>query len=203
MVVEYLCCMSIIGIPIWIIRKQGKQREQIHIGFEHMANQLRFRFNQHHNWNGTVMTGSIGDYRCSVSFEMHTSHSAGGGSSKHHKTVWKVSLMKPMNMGLDITPHFWGDGLLLRKQQDIETGYSEFDKAFRIKGYDESEVRAFLTPNRMQALLRFNMSRPPSQYVRVTDAEVSVSLPTISPDIQMAMDTLTDAVRFTEDVEFG
>jgi len=196
--------MSVLGIPIWIIRKQGKERERIHNGFEQMANQLGFRFNPHHNWDGIVMTGAIRNYRCSLAFETHISRSStGSGSSKHLKTVWSVSLMKPMNIGLDITPHFWGDGLLLRKQQDIETGNAEFDKIFRIKGYDESEIRDFLTPNRMQALLRFNMSRPSSQYMRVTDNEISVRYPTISPDIQMAMDTMMDAVSFTEDIEFG
>jgi len=216
---DAFCCLLFLGMPFLLGLRSllgiRRHRLQINAGYEQMADQLGFSYNPDHNWDGNVITGTIDGYQCSVSFERKRSRdggrgtSSGGSKNVYYTTKWTVRLRDPMTLGLEITPHAWGDGIFRRREQDIETGNDQFDKAFRVKGTDEAGIREFLTLSRMQAMLLFKLSRE-SQRVRsswqipmITDQEVIVRLGDLTPDMQMSIDTLTETIGFIRHIESG
>ena len=186
---DLLCMLTFFGLVVYFglvrTRRFRSNYNTMLLGF---AQQFGFEFNPHHAWNGTVMSGMLGPYRCSVWFETVRRRSRRNRSSTYmHVTVVRRS---PLNLGLSIAPQgFLTEGLRLPDSitgnQDFLVGHDAFDAAYRIKGFNEAAVRAYLTPHRINAIMQTQSALGPLQRLSITDQEVSVRFPGIMKELQM------------------
>lgn len=112
----------------------------------------------------------------------------------------------PSQLGLHITPQgLLTEGLRLPDSftgnQDIIIGDQAFDEKYRIKGFDEDAVRAYLTPKRIHAVLQVQQSLGPLQHVSLTDQQVSVRFPGLITNMQLISDTAKLLVWLAEQLE--
>tara|TARA_Y100000589_G_scaffold286845_1_gene287212 strand:- start:3461 stop:3958 length:498 start_codon:yes stop_codon:yes gene_type:complete len=160
-----------------------------------------FQINPNHGWNGTVMGGMIGNYRCTIWFE--TLRRRNRSKTYMHSTI---TLNTAKQLGLLIAPQgFLTEGLRLPDSitgdQDIIIGNQMFDSMYRIKGFDEHAIRIYLTPKRVQAILHFQQSLGPLQHLTINDQQISVRFPGLMSDMQIVSNATTSLVWLAEQLE--
>ena len=197
MVADLLCTLGFFGGIVYLaFRRMGRFRTNYNTMLQSVAEHFGFGFNPNHAWNGTVMSGMLNGYRCRIWFETVRRRSRRNRSSTYlHATI---TLNTPQQLGLAISPQgMLYEGLRLPDgltgNQDIVVGQDEFDSTYRIKGFDETAVRAFLTPPRVLAVLQTQQSLGPLERLSITDTEVSVRFPGVMSDMQ-AVSNSTSAV---------
>ena len=205
MVVDLLCATGLFGGLFFIFSRRFKRfRANHNLALEALAKHHGFGFNPHHGWNATVMNGMIGKHRCDIAFETVRRRSRRNRSSTYlHITV---SLNKPSQLGLQVTPQgFLTEGLrlpdTLTGNQDIMIGAQAFDEKYRIKGFDENAVRAYLTPKRVHAVLQVQQSLGPLQHLSLNDQQVSVRFPGLISDMQIISNTAKLLVWLAEQLD--
>ena len=150
MIEDLLCMIGLFGtLFLLILRHIKRGRMNINFSLQNLAIHHGFQINPNHGWNGTVMSGMIAGYRCTIWFE--TVRRSNRSKIYMHSTI---TLNLPKQLGLSITPQgFLTEGLRLPDSitgdQDIIIGNQMFDSMYRIKGFDENAIRAFLTPHRV------------------------------------------------------
>lgn len=152
---------------------------------------------------GTVEKGFLFTYGTLVyphgSHEI-TVHSSPGSKNSPPKT--KVSC--PLIMGRDLTMSICNENLILRAfkmvgAQDIEVGNDAFDRAFMVKGSDESSLKAILTPTVQERLLRLSRQ---GVGLSLTEGELKLVVNTI-PSSEMDYDPILEAFAAVLDVVRG
>ena len=100
---DLLCMLMFFGLVVYFglvrTRRFRSNYNTMLLGF---AQQFGFEFNPNHAWNGMVMSGMLGPYRCNVWFETVRRRSRRNRSS----TYMHVAVVRrtPLNLGLSITP---------------------------------------------------------------------------------------------------
>tara|TARA_B100002051_G_C16411056_1_gene474665 strand:- start:83 stop:451 length:369 start_codon:yes stop_codon:yes gene_type:complete len=117
-----------------------------------------------------------------------------------------ITLNSPKQLGLLITPQgFLTEGFRLPDSitgdQDILIGNQMFDSMYRIKGFDENAIRAFLTPQKMQAIIHYQQSLGPLQHLTINDQQVSVRFPGLMSDMQIVSTATTSLVWLAEQLD--
>jgi hypothetical protein len=124
-------------------------------------------------------------------------HSTPG--SKNNPARTRVSC--PLTSGRDFTMNLCSENFFLKAfkmfvGQDIEIGNDAFDRAFLVKGSDESSVRAILTPIIQERLLGLN---PKGIDLRLSQTELRLEVRTI-PKSEMDYDPILDAFTALLDI---
>ena len=189
MIEDLLCTIGLFGTLFLIIFRHIKRvRTNLNVGLNNLAIHHGFQINPNHGWNGTVMAGMIGSYRCTIWFETVRKRSRRNRSKIYmHSTI---TLNSPNQLGLLITPQgFLTEGFRLPDSltgdQDIIIGNQMFDSMYRIKGFDENAIRIFLNPQRLHAILHIQQSLGPLQHLTINDQQVSVRFPGLISDMSV------------------
>ncbi len=205
MVEDLLCTVGLFGTLFLVILRHLKGvRTNFNLSLQNLAMHHGFQMNPNHGWNGTVMMGMIGRYRCTIWFETVRRRSRRNRSKTYmHSTI---TLNSPKQLGLLITPQgFLTEGFRLPDSitgdQDILIGNQMFDSMYRIKGFDENAIRAFLTPQKMQAILHYQQSLGPLQHLTINDHQVSVRFPGLMSDMQIVSTATTSLVWLAEQLD--
>ena len=172
-----LCCLIILALPFFIIWRQRKAREQMNSNLRMVADQLKMGFNPDHGFEGTLMRGEIGQFRHRC--RLHYLKRRGAKGRYHIYLVTTVSFLKPRSLGLEVTPQgFLAEGITFggAPTQDIQTGHSDFDSNFRVKGFDEGKVRDFLDAERMESILSLKERLPWYNTMSINDEGVSLRM---------------------------
>jgi len=181
-----LCCLIILALPFFILWRQRKAREQMNSNMRMVADQLKMGFNPDHGFEGTLMSGEIGQFshRCKLQYVKRR-----GAKGRYHLyLVTTVSFLKPKSLGLELTPQgFLAEGIRFGgpPNQDIQTGHSDFDSNFRVKGFDEDKVRAFLDLERMESILSLKELIPWYNTLSINDEGVSLRMSGLIDDPNM------------------
>jgi len=197
-----LCCLIILAIPFYVLWRQRKIREQMNSNLRLVADQLKMGFNPDHGFEGTLMSGEIGQFRhrCRLHYEKRR-----GLKGRYHiYLVTIVSFLKPSNLGLEITPQgFLAEGLKLSNapNQDIQTGHPDFDSNFRVKGFDEDKVRAFLDSERMQSILALKEMVPWYNTMSINDEGVSLRMSGLIDDPGMVTGAIFQLSDLASEIE--
>ena len=189
MIEDLLCTVGLFGTLFLVIFRHIKRvRTNLNLSLQNLANHHGFQINPNHGWNGTVMSGMVDNYRCNIWFEI-VRRSTGRNRSKvyMHSTI---TLNSPNQLGLLITPQgFLTEGFRLPDSitgnQDINIGNQIFDSMYRIKGFDENAIRAYLTPHRVNAILQIQQSLGTLQHLTINDQQVSVRFPGLISDMSI------------------
>ena len=181
-----LCCLIILAVPFYVLWRQRKAREQMNSNLRMVADQLGMGFNPDHGFEGTLMSGEIGQFRhrCRLHYDKKRGHKG----RYHIYLVTTVSFLKPSNLGLEITPQgFLAEGLRLggAPNQDIQIGHSDFDSNFRVKGFNEDKVRVFLDVERIQSILSLKEMLPWYNTLSINDEGVSLRMSGLIDDPNM------------------
>ena len=138
MVLDLLCTLGLFGGFFYLVFGRMKRfRKEHNAALRSLATHYGFGFNEQHGWNGTAMSGMIGNYRCRIWFETVRRRSRRNRSQTYmHATI---TLNNPRQLGLEISPQgFLSEGIRLPDSmtgnQDIAIGHPEFDGKYRIKG---------------------------------------------------------------------
>ena len=112
----------------------------------------------------------------------------------------------PLNLGLAITPQgFLTEGLRLPDSvtgnQDLIVGHDAFDATYRIKGFNAADVRTYLTPHRINAIMQTQSALGPLQRLSITDQEVAVRFPGVMKELQMVANSTTALGWLLEQLE--
>ena len=205
MIEDLLCTVGLFGTLFLIILRHFKGvRTNLNVALQNLAMHHGFQINPNHGWNGTVMGGMIGNYRCTIWFETVRRRSRRNRSKTYmHSTI---TLNAPKQLGLLITPQgFLTEGFRLPDSitgdQDIIIGNQMFDSMYRIKGFDEHAIRIYLTPKRVQAILHFQHSLGPLQHLTINDQQISVRFPGLMSDMQIVSNATTSLVWLAEQLE--
>ena len=205
MVLDLLCTLSLFGGFFYLVFGRMKRfRKEHNAALRSLATHYGFGFNEQHGWNGTAMSGMIGNYRCRIWFETVRRRSRRNRSQTYmHATI---TLNNPRQLGLEISPQgFLSEGIRLPDSmtgnQDITIGHPEFDGKYRIKGYDENAVRAFLTPEKVQAILQLQNGLGPLQRLSITDQEVAVRFPGLMADMQMVGNSTSSLAWLAQQID--
>ncbi len=205
MIEDLLCTVGLFGTLFLIILRHFKGvRTNLNVALQNLAMHHGFQINPNHGWNGTVMGGMIGNYRCTIWFETVRRRSRRNRSKTYmHSTI---TLNAPKQLGLLITPQgFLTEGFRLPDSitgdQDIIIGNQMFDSMYRIKGFDEHAIRIYLTPKRVQAILHFQQTLGPLQHLTINDQQISVRFPGLMSDMQIVSNATTSLVWLAEQLE--
>jgi len=202
MIEDLLCMIGLFGTLFLLIFRHIKRgRMNINISLQNLAIHHGFQINPNHGWNGTVMAGMIAGYRCTIWFE--TVRRSNRSKIYMHSTI---TLNLPKQLGLLITPQgFLTEGFRLPDSitgdQDIIIGNQMFDSMYRIKGFDENAIRAFLTPHRVQAILHTQQSLGPLQHLTINDQQVSVRFPGLMSDMRVVSNATTSIAWLAEQLD--
>ncbi|MBI87912.1 MAG: hypothetical protein CMB67_02635 [Euryarchaeota archaeon] len=150
-----LCCLIFLAIPLFFYWIQKRTISKMNDNHRHLAEQLKMGFNPDHGFDGTLMSGEIGEFkhRCRAYFQRTRST---GRKGRNYHLVITVSFLKPLSLGLEIKPQgflYEGISFSAARQKDIQVGQSVFDSNFRISGFDDDKVRQFLDQGRMESII--------------------------------------------------
>ncbi len=205
MIEDLLCTVGLFGTLVLIILRHFKSvRNNLNLSLQSLAMHYGFQINPNHGWNGTVMGGMIGRYRCTIWFETERRRSRRNRSRTYmHSTI---TLNTPKQLGLLITPQgFLTEGFrlpdLITGNQDIIIGNQMFDSMYRIKGFNEDAIRQFLTPIKMQAILSVQNSLGPLQHLTINDQQVSIRFPGLMSDMNLVSNATNSLVWLAEQLD--
>tara|TARA_A100000164_G_scaffold378372_1_gene419795 strand:- start:2788 stop:3336 length:549 start_codon:yes stop_codon:yes gene_type:complete len=176
----------------------------VNLGLQNLATHHGFQINPNHGWNGTVMSGMVGGYRCTIWFETVRRRSRRNRSKIYMHSTITLNVQK--QLGLLITPQgFLTEGFRLPDSitgdQDIIIGNQMFDSIYRIKGFDENAIRTFLNPHRVQAILHIQQSLGPLQHLTINDQQISVRFPGLISDMRVVSNATTSIAWLAEQLD--
>ncbi len=179
-----LCCLILLAIPLFFYWIQKRNTAKMNVNYQQLANQLKMGFNPEHGFEGTLMSGEIGEFkhRCRAYFQRTRSASR---KTRDFHLVITVSFLKPLTLGLEIKPQgFLYEGLTFGspRGKDIKIGHPEFDSNFRISGFEDDKVRQFLDQDRMQAMMLLKETMPWYNSIVINDEGISTGLPGLVDD---------------------
>ena len=205
MIEDLLCSLGLFGTVFLIISRHLKRvRSNINLGLQNFAIHHGFQINPNHGWNGTVMSGMIGKYRCTIWFETVRRRSRRNRSKIYmHSTI---TLNVPNQLGLLITPQgFLTEGFRLPDSitgdQDIIIGNQMFDSMYRIKGFDENAIRNYLTPQRVNAILHIQQNLGSLQHLTINDQQVSVRFPGLISNMSIVSSAIISLAWLAEQLD--
>ncbi len=117
---------------------------RIEAAFEHAAQELRLELRA----DGRAVRGRVAG--------MHV-EAADNWTARGHQTAFSVRYDRSLGVGLRLVRHQFGEGverLFGNEIQDIEVGHPALDRTFRVQGTDAAAVRALLTPNACDGIMR-------------------------------------------------
>ena len=205
MIEDLLCTVGLFGTLFLIIFRHIKRvRMNVNLGLQNLATHHGFQINPNHGWNGTVMSGTVGIYRCTIWFETVRRRSRRNRSKIYMHSTITLNVQK--QLGLLITPQgFLTEGFRLPDSitgdQDIIIGNQMFDSIYRIKGFDENAIRTFLTPHRVQAILHIQQSLGPLQHLTINDQQISVRFPGLISDMRVVSNATTSIAWLAEQLD--
>ena len=205
MIEDLLCTIGLFGTVVLVISRHiRKGRANLNLSLQKLANHHGFQINPHHGWNGTVMSGVVGKYRCNIWFETSRRRSRRNRTRIYlHCTI---TLNSPNQLGLLITPQ----GLLtegfrlpdsLTGNQDIIIGNQMFDSMYRIKGFDENAIRNYLTPQRVNAILHIQQNLGSLQHLTINDQQVSVRFPGLISNMSIVSSAIISLAWLAEQLD--
>ncbi len=205
MIEDLLCTVGLFGTLFLIIFRHIKRvRMNVNLGLQNLATHHGFQINPNHGWNGTVMSGMVGIYRCTIWFETVRRRSRRNRSKIYMHSTITLNVQK--QLGLLITPQgFLTEGFRLPDSitgdQDIIIGNQMFDSIYRIKGFDENAIRTFLNPHRVQAILHIQQSLGPLQHLTINDQQISVRFPGLISDMRVVSNATTSIAWLAEQLD--